>query len=77
MRDQTTHQVYRFLCHYFHEHGFMPSQQEIADACLLTQSGISRHLDKLARWGWIEREDGKARGLRLLKLPDAQAEGED
>lgn len=75
MRDQTTRKVYNFLWNYFQEHGFVPTQQEIAKECYLAQSGVSRHLDKLARWGWIEREDGKARGVHLLKpLDDIQAE---
>lgn len=67
MRQQTTIAVYIFLWNYHLEHGFVPTQREIAEACFLAQSAVSRHLDKLTMWGWIDREDGKARGLRLLK----------
>lgn len=67
MRHQTTTSVYMFLWNYHEQHGFIPTQREISDACYLAQSSVSRHLDKLAKWGWISREDGKARGLRLLK----------
>jgi DNA-binding MarR family transcriptional regulator len=67
MHQQTTTSVYVFIWKYNQEHGFPPTQREIADACYLAQSSVSRHLDKLAKWGWISREDGKARGLRLLK----------
>jgi DNA-binding MarR family transcriptional regulator len=67
MRQQTTIAVYVFLWNYHLEHGFAPTQREIAAACFVGQSSVSRYLDKLTMWGWIEREDGKARGLRLLK----------
>ncbi len=73
MRQQTTVAVYIFLWNYNQEHGFAPTQREISEACFVAQSGVSRHLDKLVIWGWIAREDGKARGLRLLK-PMAEIE---
>ena len=75
MRDQTTRDVYRYLWHYVQEHGFAPTQQEVATACYLAQSSVSRHLDKLARWGWLEREDGRSRALHLLKPLDDNSEG--
>ena len=62
MQHQTTKNVYAFVWSYYQEHGFGPTQQEIAEGCELARSGVSRHLDKLARWGWLTREDGKARG---------------
>jgi SOS-response transcriptional repressor LexA len=67
MRHQTTIEVYQFLKNYFQEHGFAPTHQEIADALYVARSGVSRHLDKLTIWGWISREDGKARTIRLLE----------
>ena len=74
MRHQTTRQVYAFVWMYYQEHGFGPTQQEIAEGCGLARSGVSRHLDKLARWGWLTREDGKARGTRPLKPMDEIAQ---
>lgn len=68
-RHQTTHAVYQFLWDYQHEHGFVPTQQEIATRCFLAQSSVSRQLDKLARWGWLSREEGRARTIRLLRTP--------
>ena len=67
MRHQTTQAVYVFIWNYYQEHGFSPTQQEIAEACYIARSGVLRHLDKLTIWGWISREDGKARGIRPLK----------
>lgn len=69
-RFQTTYIVYQFLWNYHKEHGFMPAQQEIADACYIAISGVSRHLDRLTIWGWIDREEGKARSYRLLVKPE-------
>lgn len=66
-RHQTTTTIYEFLWHYQQEHGYVPTQQEIAQQCFLAQSSVSRHLDKLAKWGWLSREEGRARTLRLLK----------
>ena len=42
MRHQTTKEVYAFLWHFYHERGFIPTQQEIADALYLARSGVSR-----------------------------------
>jgi SOS-response transcriptional repressor LexA len=76
MRRRNTQAIYRFMLDYVQEHGFVPTQQEIAAGCFLAQSSVSRHLDKLALWGWLEREDGKARGLHLLKSrEEVEAEG--
>ncbi|MBA3867560.1 MAG: MarR family transcriptional regulator [Anaerolineae bacterium] len=70
-RHQTTNAVYQFLWNYQQDHGFVPTQQEIAAQCFLAQSSVSRHLDKLAKWGWLSREEGRARGIRLLKTPSS------
>ena len=69
MRHQTTKDVYAFLWQYYQEHGFAPTYREIAEACFLVYGGVPRHLDRLAGWGWISREEGKARSMRLLKDP--------
>jgi len=68
-RHQTTNAVYQFLWNYQQEHGYAPTQQEIAEECFLAQSSVSRHLDKLAKWGWLIREEGRARSIQLLKTP--------
>lgn len=70
MRYETTQAVYAFVWHYHQEHGFPPTQQEIADACFIVRSGVTRHLDRLTIWGWIERESGKARSFRPLIDPE-------
>jgi SOS-response transcriptional repressor LexA len=74
MRHHTTKTVYVYLWNYYREHGFPPTQQEIADACFITRSGIPRHLDRLTIWGWLERESGKARSFRPLVDPNQVSE---
>jgi DNA-binding MarR family transcriptional regulator len=71
-RHQTTNAVYQFLWDYVQQHGFPPTQQEIAAHCFLTQPSVSRHLDKLEKWGWLIREEGKARSIKLLKEPSSR-----
>jgi len=69
-RHQTTVAVYTYLWNYYQEHGYCPTQQEMAEACYLARASVSRHLDKLTIWGWISRAEGKARGIRPLKPLD-------
>jgi SOS-response transcriptional repressor LexA len=61
-----TRAVHAFICRYCAENGLPPSQREIGAACYLSQPGVIRHLDRLAKQGKIERILGKSRGIRLL-----------
>jgi SOS-response transcriptional repressor LexA len=79
MRHQTTQAVYRFLYSYYEEHGFGPTQHEIASGCYLARSTVLWHLDRLTVWGWISRETNKARSicpLKPLEALDGEGEGE-
>ncbi|MCA0456135.1 MAG: hypothetical protein LCI00_19310 [Chloroflexi bacterium] len=69
MRYQTTHEIYQFLWDYYQEHGFAPTYREIAESCFIAHTGVASHLDRLTRWGWITREEGKARSMRPLQDP--------
>lgn len=69
MSDPLTQTVYDFLRSYFDQHGFAPSLREIARACFIGRSTTLRHLDRLEAWGWITREEGRARGIRLNPRP--------
>ena len=65
--DPTTAElVYTFLRHYIAEHGHPPTQAQIAEACYITKTSVGRCMDKLEAWGWIEREHGTYRSLRLV-----------
>lgn len=50
------------------EHGYPPSQMEMAKALGLRQNRSARlHLEALARLGLVELFDGKARGVRVIE----------
>lgn len=66
----TTQVVYRFMCQHAHEKGFAPSYREIGEACQIGLSSVRWHLDKLETEGYIQRQLGIARGIRLLITPD-------
>ena len=58
----------QYLHRHVAEHGYPPSQVEMAAALGLKQNRSARlHLEALARLGLIELTDGKARGVRLVE----------
>lgn len=70
-RDDRTREVHRFICQHWQRYGFTPTLRQIADhAGFKSNGGVLRHLDKLERWGWIERHHGHARTIHILKLCD-------
>ncbi len=68
-RDNRTREVHRFICRFAYEKGFTPTLNEIAEhEGFKSNGGVLRHLDKLERWGWIERHHGHARTIHILKM---------
>ena len=70
MSDETqtmTEEVYTFICAYMEEHGFAPSQREIAQGCYRSRPIIVRHLDRLEWQGRITRDPVSARSIRLVE----------
>ena len=66
-RDDRTRTIFRYICEYNREYGFPPSLEEIADQSgFSSNSGVLRHLDKLEKWGWIERYHGQARSITIV-----------
>lgn len=59
--------VYDFLKQYMDKTGFAPTQREISETCKMSRASVLLQLSKLEAWGYIEREPGVARGIRLLK----------
>ena len=72
-RHHTTQSVFAFISIYYAEHGYGPSQREIADACFIGRSAVQPHLIKLEAWGCITLDEGKARSLRPL-MTEAEVE---
>lgn len=73
-RDNRSIGIFAFICRYTAEYGFPPTLCEIArNEGFKSNSGVIRHLDKLERWGWIERFHGNARSIRILRPCDGAA----
>ena len=67
-RDNRSKRIFDFICRYTGEQGFPPTLGEIAASQgFKSNSGVVRHLDKLEKWGWIERYHGNARSIRILR----------
>jgi SOS-response transcriptional repressor LexA len=64
---ETTETIYRFLEDYADEHGGSPTVREIAAGCFVSVGTVMRHLDRMENLGWISRQPGKARSIRLLR----------
>lgn len=67
--DELTETVYEFLREYLAAHGYAPSQREIADACFISQTAVTRYLDRLRAARRIWSAPGKPRSIRLLNPP--------
>lgn len=75
-RDDRSRRIFDFICRYTDTYGFPPTLGEIAaDEGYKSNSGVIRHLDKLEKWGWIERYHGNARSIRILRREPAAARG--
>jgi len=69
--SDTTRDVYCFIRSYLTEQNLPPTQREIAEGCFISVGTVTRHLDRLVMYGYIERLENTTRGLRLTdKRPD-------
>jgi DNA-binding MarR family transcriptional regulator len=70
-------QIYEFIRDFIDENEFAPSLRDIASGCYMAQSTVTYRLAKLEAKGWIVREFGIARSIRLGEYaPDARAPAE-
>lgn len=67
--NPTTLQIFDFIVRYIDENGYPPTQREISDAVYLSRSTVPRHLDALAKRGLIRYDEGKFRGIVVLRRP--------
>lgn len=59
-------EILDFLVQTVLERGYPPTVREIGEHfSLRSTSGVARHLESLERMGWIHREPGEARSIRL------------
>lgn len=66
-REDMLRRIYEFLDDFDADRGFCPSHREIADACFISRSSVTRYLDLLEARGLLEREPGTARGIRIVR----------
>ncbi len=65
--------ILRFLEHYYLEYGLSPSFDEIRKAVnLASKNHVYRDLNMLEEKGFIARDRGKSRAIRLLRCVDGQ-----
>jgi len=65
--NSLTQQVFNFICDFSAEHGFGPTQREIAEGCYISRSNVVRYLDQLEWQRCITREPGKARSIKVIR----------
>lgn len=70
LKNRNVQLVYEFVREFIAEHGFAPSQQQIADGCYLSRATIARYLDRLEALGYIIRQPHIARGITLVEDQD-------
>lgn len=72
-----TQAVYDFICDYLRRKQMSPTIREIGQGVYLGHTTVWGHLSKLEGMGWIVREPGIPRSIRLGELaPDYQAPAE-
>ncbi len=59
-------EILNYIRHYIAEHGYAPTQQEIARRCYISRTHLIRYLQGLEERGAIRRLRHKHRGIRLL-----------
>lgn len=71
--DAITHDIYTFIRDQLRDEQRSPTLREIAAACHVSKTTVYQHLARLEAKGWIEREMGMARSIRLGEFaPDNQ-----
>lgn len=61
--EQTSKNIFNFIKQHIAQNGFAPTIRERAAACYVGRSSVIRHLDRLEKWGWISRQEGKSRSI--------------
>lgn len=57
--------VFQFIRDYIELKGFSPALHEISSGCEMSRGNLSSYLGRLEGWGWIVREYGIPRSIRL------------
>jgi repressor LexA len=61
-----------FIAAHIEEHGWAPTHREIGEAMgINSTNGVNTHVKALDRKGYLVREPGKGRAMRLVDWPVA------
>lgn len=69
-RDPSAIRVHRYVCAFHRQRGYAPSIIEVAKACYLSPAAAVQVLDRLEKYGYVHRELGVARSIRVLVWED-------
>lgn len=67
----TQSSILSFIIEHYQEYGMTPTIREIAKHCFISVGSVTYQLNKLEAHGWILRDMGKARSIRILRLPSS------
>ena len=60
------HQMFEFVKEFINDHGYPPTIREIQHSFgLKSTKGVKDHIDKLVAKGWLTRNNGAARAIRI------------
>ena len=59
--------IYELIVSHIDEYGYPPTHQWLAEQTGMVKSNVHYHLMMLERDGWIERDTGRSRGIRIAK----------
>lgn len=62
--------VLRAVSRFIRKHNYPPTLQELADALSMAGPSVYEQVNQLVKKGFLQRDAGKARGLKVLRQPD-------
>jgi repressor LexA len=62
--------VLRAVARFIRKHNYPPTLQELADGLSLAGPSVYEQVNQLVKKGYLQRDAGKARGLKVLRQPD-------
>ena len=67
-KGQGMKEVYNTIKQYINENGYPPTVREIGEICGFTSPAtVQYHLIRLEQQGYIQKQDGKSRAIKILK----------
>ncbi len=66
LQEPMANDILTYIRQYITQHGYAPTQQEIARRCYISRTHLIRYLQGLEERGAIRRLRHKHRGIRLL-----------